>query len=180
MIVFERVEVQGINRKVLNYSVQLTNDYVTDTVYNAVMELYEDVDQIMIHIKVNTPANDKDDECRKEFMKTTINTKKLMNGAQGNFIVRTFLENVHDSIDFTPALPMKAVRLVFIMTREALKILQGTYRLTNFTVSDKYVPFVLQSKLLVVTRVVGKVVNSKSPVQLFTYRLSGSVNKTLF
>lgn len=113
MIIFEKVEVLGINRKLLNYSVQLTNDYVTDTVYNAEMELYEDVDQIMIHIKVNTPANDKDDECRKEFMKTTINTKKLMNGAQGNFIVRTFLENIHNAIDFTPTLPMRAVRLGF-------------------------------------------------------------------
>lgn len=119
MIVFERVEVQGINKNLLNCSIQLTNDFVTDTVYNAEMELYEDVDQVMIHIKVNTPANDKDDECRKEFMKTTINTKKLMNGAQGNFIVRTFLENIHNSIDFTPTLPMKAVRSVFQITREA-------------------------------------------------------------
>lgn len=66
----------------------------------------------MMHIKVNFPDDPEDKNYSREFMKTSVDVRKILEGAGGNFLVRSFMENIYKSIDFELKFPIKKVSVI--------------------------------------------------------------------
>lgn len=97
------------NYKVANLTFQVHNDGVHESLISASCEFYQDIEKMMLHIKVNFPDNPADSDFSREFMKTSVDVRKILEGAGGNFLVRSFMENIYKSVDFDLKFPVKKV-----------------------------------------------------------------------
>lgn len=86
-----------------------------------------------------------------------------MNGITGNFAMKAFMENFFDSSDFEPKLPFRA----------------GFDHLTNFSITDKYLPIAafgvlgVPTDFLVEVRVLEKLAGKKAFTYSMTLRFYG-------
>lgn len=67
------------------------------------------------NVRITTPIDDDDKTYEKQFFRTSIDVEKLLKGVQGNFVMKVFLENFFQSIDFEPKFPMKKVRIKYFL-----------------------------------------------------------------
>lgn len=92
-----------------NNTVSVFNDHVNDTLISSSIELKLAVEKYIIIMKFNVPEDDIDREYRREFLKTTIDVEKAMDGKFGGFLVKTLMVNLLRSLDFKPKFPIPAV-----------------------------------------------------------------------
>lgn len=85
------------------------NDGVHDSLITAEFELFADLSKVVTNIKIDIPENDRDQEYRREALRTTMDVGKFFKGIQGNFFAKAFSENFFQSINFVPAFPIKKV-----------------------------------------------------------------------
>lgn len=92
-------------------TVQLFNDQVHDTSMSGTLHLFTDVEKLTGTFKVKIPENEADTNYRRILISSPFDAGKLLDGARGNFVMRTFAENFLKSIDFKPKFPLKKVSL---------------------------------------------------------------------
>lgn len=167
------------NDDVANFTSQLYNDGVHDTLTNLTIEFKDVVQKITMIVSLKIAEDENDTVFRRELFKGTMDVEKLLKGNFGSFFMKIFMENYFKSIDFEPKLPFKKVNLLNNIFR--LKFinltLQGFYRFINFSVSDNYFPFPLTARGLVEIRQIGKIAGRKTFVHLFTTKVFGMIQK---
>jgi len=147
------------NEKLVSSNATMYNDRVHDTLFNGVYELLADVQQIFVSLKIDTPEDKDDKKYQRELFRTSINGQKILGGINGNYFTKSIMENLQKSLGFEPTFPIK----------------KGIYRLTNFSVSDRNIPFNLNCKFAVDVRFTAKLVGKKSIDHLYTVEAFGEM-----
>lgn len=95
------------NYKFANLSVQVTNG----SLINARFEVFTAIKRLNIQMKINVPADKDDKNFQKEVFRNSIDYKRLLEGARGNYVIQVLVDNFFKSLDFEPKLPMMPVSL---------------------------------------------------------------------
>lgn len=100
-----------VNTKFANFSVTYVSNGVQDIILNVTVENKSLIRKLVGYAKIMLPESPDDNEFKKEFFRVTIDHEKLLKGAFGGFIMRTFMENVKSSLDTEIKFPVKKVNL---------------------------------------------------------------------
>jgi outer membrane cobalamin receptor len=103
------------NYDVANFSAEIFNDEIHDTVLNVTIEYKEEITKFQIEIKLSTQINENDKNFERELIRTNVNLGKMMNGIQGNYFLRAFMEAFAKSADFEMKLPFKKVSIAIFI-----------------------------------------------------------------
>jgi hypothetical protein len=95
---------------VANYTVELFNDEIHDTVFNGSTHYKEVITKYQIEFKVMTQIDENDKNYERELFRTNVDFGKMMKGIQGNFFLRSFMEAYTKSVDFELKLPFEKVK----------------------------------------------------------------------
>lgn len=69
-----------------------------------------DLEKLKFEITARTPENDRDENFKREFFRTSVDVSKFYAGIGGSsFIMRPIMEAYIKAIDFEPKFPMKKV-----------------------------------------------------------------------
>jgi len=137
-------------------------DEVT-TVY-VKFNLGQDVPKMIAHFTLAVPRDKYDDSFDNVILKTAANICKMGQGMLGEFISKMIMERIHESSDFRVECPF----------------VKRTYRMTNFTLSDRNLPTHLISENLrfaLTAKIMGKIASMKNIVHLFTVKINGEIKK---
>lgn len=69
----------------------------------------EQCDNFLVYTKMFIQADDKDKRYLKEFMRLTIDARKVLNGGMSPFVTRTIMTGLAEAADFELKLPLKKV-----------------------------------------------------------------------
>lgn len=161
----------------------LSNDGIHDSSIDVIVETFAVIEKLMAHVKINVPADENDKVYQKEFLRTSIDVKRLFDGVQGNFIFKVFMENFMKSFEVEPKFPLRKVKQTYIIKYFIFLLFflfQGIYKLRNFTMSDRSIPFPISTKGTVEVRNIGKIEGKKGFVHIYTFKWYGEVQKTIF
>ena len=126
------------------------------------LQFFVDIQKMLISLTINIPMDANDQEYQKEFFRTAIDADKMFRGVHGNFAIKMFTEPYFKALNIShPAFPIP----------------KGIYAAKNFTISDSYIPFNIQTKALVQARYVGKIANEKSTVLLYSWKAFVEIDK---
>lgn len=124
---------------------------------------FVDVAKITIAITMLIPMNSADNEFGRVLLSSTINSCKINEGNRGNFIIKMMMEEFDKTADFKWTCPFP----------------KQTYSLYNFSPNDKFLPtFVIKNKtikFMMLVRFDGKLIDTKTVINLFTFKLYGSI-----
>lgn len=147
--------------KIAKITFNLQNDGIHDSIANATIELFKQVEKLLITGVVSMPAFERDDKYQLILVKSVTDVDKLFKGFYGNFVTRTIMESFKNSIDFELKLPFK----------------KRAYIITNFTASDKYVPLFVSTKFKTDFRAAGTVSGSSSRIFFCNFTSLGEIKK---
>lgn len=167
-IIIERISYDS-NQKVGNLSINYANNGINDAVINVSFEVFVTILNMKVYLRVRLPEDENDRTFKRDLMKTTIDVGKLFSGNAGNFVIKGILENLLKSYDFEPKFPFQPVNIVscsIICFLTTLFVSQRTYKVTNFTLSDRFIPVLKTTDSLIDVRVVGKTATQKNSVFL--------------
>lgn len=97
------------NKQFNNWSTSFTHNENKNAVVNLTIDFYKPLAKLMIYVKVNMALNEKDRECKWEFLRTVFNAEKVSAGMQRNFLVGAFVENLKKFMDFEFRFPLQPV-----------------------------------------------------------------------
>jgi hypothetical protein len=97
------------NYDVANYTVDIFNDEIHDTVFNATMRSKQIITKLQVEFKVMTQVDENDKNYEREFFRTNFDVGKMMKKAYGNYFLRSFMEAFTKSMDFEVKLPFPKV-----------------------------------------------------------------------
>lgn len=80
-----------------------------DSLISARFEVFTAIKRLNIQMKINVPADKDDKNFQKEVFRNSIDYKRLLEGARGNYVVQVLVDNFFKSLDFEPKLPMMPV-----------------------------------------------------------------------
>jgi hypothetical protein len=150
----------NMNEDVVNYTFFVRNEN-DGILLNTSMDLKKPMQKIVMNVKINMPEDETDQDYRRELFKTTVDWQKILKAMDGSFMAKLILDNVKTAANFKMTFPMK----------------EGIYTWTNITVTDKYFPFPISSKLLIELRTIGKIVGKKASVHLYTFKMRVMIRK---
>jgi hypothetical protein len=148
------------NYNVANFSFVSCNDEQGIQV-NVTMQLKKPLKSWFCYVRLTIPEDKNDQNYRRELFKTSVDVEKTVKNMDGTFIAKLFLEQILTVADFEFKFPIK----------------EGIYHFTNVSITDKYFPFPISTKLMVEARNIGKIVGKKTSIHIFTYRAYVDINK---
>lgn len=90
-------------------NITLFNDGIHDSSLDIDAESFAVIEKMMVRVKINLALDENDRSYQKQFFQTSVDVKRLLDGVQGNFVIKMFMENLYKSIDFEPKFPFKKV-----------------------------------------------------------------------
>lgn len=97
------------NQEQGNITLNYTNKPRQDTVINATGMIFNDIENLIMYLRVNTREDKYDEDFRKPFFRTVVDVKKLLTGTYGNYIATTLMDGIKKSTDFELKFPFKKV-----------------------------------------------------------------------
>lgn len=97
------------NQEQVNMTLNYTNNPRQDTVINATGTIFNDIENLIMYLKVNVQEDKNDEDFRKPFFRTVVDIKKLLIGTYGNYIASTLMDGIKKSTDFELKFPFKKV-----------------------------------------------------------------------
>lgn len=179
-IVINRLE-QDCNKEILNISITFSNQKNHDTSFNCTAETYAVLLKILVEGKLYLPEDKNDENFQRLFFRTSVDVEKVLKNNYGNVIVQTVLENFLKSLTFVLSFPLKTVSSKFFfcdgqITNE-FDFQKGNYSVINYSVSDKFIPFALDTKFLGHLRLITKIPGKKTFVHMCKFKFFGEVIK---
>lgn len=140
----------------------------------------EEVNELMMYVKIGIIDVRNGMKYRKEFMRTAIDIRKLFNGGgMMSFVGRTLLSGLADAADFELKFPLKKVKNAsFFSQLYSFNFLnnKGVLNINNFTITDQFASFLASKNVALDLRFTGTVKkNSKAMVFLVHAEGSGMV-----
>lgn len=108
MIIIEDYELD-FNPEFMNVQMNVSSDRTVDPIVNIRLETFVTLTKVFAYATVNIPLDQNDNKYRKEFIKTVIDVEKLLKGITGNMLVKAFLTDFFNSIDFKAKFPFPKV-----------------------------------------------------------------------
>lgn len=115
----------------LENDLQVTNvsfNFITppkfNTIVNVTIDLYKEIVDLKVDVNVKIPESTTDTKFLRQLFRTNVNITKLLQGIDGNSIIRAIADSVFRTLDFKVALPFKP----------------GTYKMVNFTYGGEFLP----------------------------------------
>lgn len=102
--------IMNCNDQYANLTYTLTNGNVHNSLLNATITFFVDLDKLQLQLKIDEPSSIDDHNYQKSFFRTSLDIGRLISGVQGNFITRMFLQSILSSIKTIPTFPFKKVR----------------------------------------------------------------------
>lgn len=101
-------------------------DGISSTVISCTVELFKVVENLKTEISINFPESPTDTKYLflEQVFRTSINFKKMLQGINGNSIIRSIAEKLLNSLNFTFEFPIKP----------------GLYKVSNLTYQGKFLP----------------------------------------
>lgn len=94
------------DKKLSNWSITYGHDQTGNSVANVTFQLFDTVNRALLYLKANAAKDRNDRDCQIELVKTVIDVEKFLKGMQGNFLVRTYLDELTKFMDFEPKFPL--------------------------------------------------------------------------
>lgn len=141
----------------------------------------EEVNELMMYVKIGIIDVRNGMKYRKEFMRTAIDIRKLFNGGgMMSFVGRTLLSGLADAADFELKFPLKKVKHAYNFFSQLLSFNfsnnKGVLNINNFTITDQFASFLASKNVALDLRFTGTVKkNSKAMVFLVHAEGSGMV-----
>lgn len=92
-------------------SVNIGNGNLQDSGLNVWFELFEVVEKFSIHMRINVPENEKENDFQKELLRIRLDGRQLFDRHYTNFIIKFVMDSMLDKLDFEPKLPMPKVSI---------------------------------------------------------------------
>lgn len=109
-----------IDRSTLDFNKEIGNLTTTyyhnekgNSITNLTMRTFKTIHKMLAYVKVKLAEDENDRECRREFLRTIVDVEKLNKGAQANFLVKAYMENIRRFMDFDIKLPLQPVSCAF-------------------------------------------------------------------
>lgn len=166
----------SVNPEVANVTKNLVNEKNHDFRANFTVRTIKDIFTAIAYMDLKIPAYTGDVSYQKQVLKTTVDLIKVAKGVEANFMTKALMEKLRDSIDFDLKFPFKKVSLVSVSNHSDHKVFSlkqdKVYKLTNFSVSDRFIPFYIGGqKSLLTLRFVGKVGGLKGSTFIGGFRI---------
>lgn len=94
------------NKAVSNFTFNHICDGSHDCIMNVTITSFE---KMLLYITLKMPEEETDKTYRKEFMKSTFDVSRILNGIYGSPIVSVFMRNFLKSCDFELKMPFSPV-----------------------------------------------------------------------
>lgn len=134
---------------VINCTVNHTNSSPHTLLLNIDCDLRKNLSKVVIYAKLRIPEDSNDRDFKKVILSTTIDLRKLFNGAHSSGLVKAFIKPFLSSMNFEPEFPIKAVSNIISFHFMFLQIIFcskpwnfATYR---FTITCLWIFFVLRA-----------------------------------
>lgn len=95
--------------KICNASLTLKNNTSGELMVNATFRNFKTITKLLGYVKVMIAEDDNDRTFKREFLSTVFDAEKMVNGMQGNIILKRFGDIILKSLDFefkAPFLPV--------------------------------------------------------------------------
>lgn len=109
------------NGKVSNFSTSFTHNEKRNAVVNLTIQFSKPLTKLLVYVKVNLAENEHDREYKRQFLRTFFDVEKTFKGAQQNFIMAAFVENLKKFKDFEVRFPLEPVS-VFVIQKHSSKL----------------------------------------------------------
>lgn len=156
------------NEALCNISINMINDGIHDTLMNVTVTTFVEVKKVLLYLSIKLPESSNDKQYKREFLKTSFDIEKLFNGIFSNFIGRAVMENFKSTANFElkfPFKPARTLRLICCVSILTCLFLQrDSYRITNLTLNEKFIPPMVKPKNLSNLRFIAKIPTQKSMV----------------
>lgn len=135
-----------------------------DCIMNVTITSFSQVEKMLVYITIKMPEDETDKTYRKEFMKSTFDVSRILNGIYGSPVVSVFMSNFLKSCDFELKMPFPPVKVEVKSLITLLKdFFQRTYHITNLVVNNLFPVLVESLPGIAILRFVGKIAGSKQP-----------------
>jgi hypothetical protein len=173
-LIVSKVE-RDFDPKLINITHDMANDGVHDTVSNFTLQLLQTLEKSMIYIQVYVPQDKQDEKYRKLIVKTRIDIKKMFDGVNSNFVSKMIMENLMRTIDIELKFPLKPVKQWSMYQMQGQwhfqLLFQAMITLTNFSLSDKFLPIPEDARALINLRVLAKTPDQKLQQFLCSFKI---------
>lgn len=100
------------NKQIGNATVNYFHNDKGNSITNVTIISFKTVTKILMYLKVKLAEDENDWECKREFVRTVVDVEKAVKGAQANFLIAAFMENLQRFTDFEVKLPFQPVNYV--------------------------------------------------------------------
>lgn len=100
------------NKQIGNATINYSHNDKGNSITNVTIVSFKTVTKILMYLKVKLAEDENDWECKREFVRTVVDVEKAVKGAQANFLIAAFMENLQRFTDFEVKLPFQPVNYV--------------------------------------------------------------------
>lgn len=150
------------NKSLAEATVNFYNAPLKDTVLSGTIYSYQTWSGCTLYVTVSIQINPYDTDYRYTLVKTTVDLKRLLTGVLANPLIKSVTENLLSALDFEIKFPFKPVSNLQSLKKVEFRFFsQGTYNIKKFSLTDKFIIQVRESKVKVDLRFIGKVPGKK-------------------
>jgi hypothetical protein len=164
-----------------NFSSFITRNEQNETAVTVHVDFGCKIEKVFIEFTLSLPKDNNDKNYERNLVHSTINVCKMLNGVMGNFLSKMIMERLKKFATFDLKCPFAKVRGgSSSVSGSDFIIFQGHYVVSNFTLSNTFIPSYLllnDIKYMIVAKLNGKVANHKGLVHLFTVKTYGTILK---
>lgn len=92
-----------------NMSTTFYHNERQNSITNLTIVMYKPITKVLIYVTLRFAENENDRDYKREFLRTVFDVEKWYKGAQINFLIKAFMENLRRFMDFEIKLPFKPV-----------------------------------------------------------------------
>lgn len=93
----------------VNFTSSVLSDGTHSSLMTVISELFVDIEKLTARFSVKLPENQKDEDYKRVFFRTSIDIEKFFKGIDGNYITKAIMGDFFTCIDFEPKFPLKKV-----------------------------------------------------------------------
>ena len=112
------------DHEVANVTFNFITPPKSNSVLNMTLDLYREIVDLNVDANIKVPESETDTKFMRQLFRTNVNIAKLLQGIDGNSIIRAIADSIIRTLDFKTTLPLKP----------------GTYKMINFTYGGEFLP----------------------------------------
>lgn len=163
-----------------NISVGVYNDGVHSSAINLTWDISRTIETMIFYTSLYVQQDENDKECKKEFLRTTINAARMFKGLKGNVFADMIMSSLKEAMRYAPSIPWYKVKLLitfwtFLLT---FRVRQGHYEASIQSVPDTaLLALIPPTRGVFKIRSVGRLEKRKKPDFIALYTVIGEITR---